>query len=197
MPRDHYAVLGVDDDASQSDIKQAFRERALECHPDRAAEGQKEEAKNEFLRVRRAFDVLSDPKQRAAYDANGRRESGQGASGSASSNGRAAPGPRSQSFKEQWRANQSKRVRVRRSLFEQIDGLWVDQEAVHNRTSVAVPVGAILGFILYLYEPQFIYATDVFLVDLALCTLLGGAHGYVLGSAWAYVSLAWDRRRPR
>jgi curved DNA-binding protein CbpA len=192
MSRDHYAVLGVDDDASQSDIKQAFRERALECHPDRAAEDRKEEAKNEFLRVRRAFDVLSDPKQRAAYDANGKEAS----SGESTANGTVhARRSRRQSFKEQWRAKQSQRVRVNRSLFDQIDGLWVDRKALDRRTSLTVPLFAVLGFALFLYEPQYIYATDIYLLDLALCTLLGAAQGYVVGSAWAYLDLAWERRQ--
>lgn len=189
MERDHYAVLGVGHDASQADIKNAFRERALECHPDRADENEKAAAKDEFLRVRKAFDVLSDPKRRAAYDANGAA-----ASNGVSSNGEATSQPRSQSFKEQWRKNQSRRVRVRRSIFENIDGLWVDKEVVDHRTSIAVPLGAFLGFALFLYDPHFIYATDIFLVDLALCSLLGGAQGYVLGSAWGYLDLVWRRR---
>lgn len=188
MSRDYYAVLGVGEDASQSEIKQAFRERALECHPDRAAEDQKDTAKDEFLRVRKAFDVLSDPKKRAAYDANGREDT----EGS-TSQGATQARPRKQSFKDQWRANQSKRVRVHRSLFDQIDGLWVDREAVDQRTSRTVPLFALLGFTLFLYEPQFIYATDIYVVDLALCTLIGAAQGYVIGSAWAYLDLAWER----
>ncbi|MFP4227543.1 MAG: J domain-containing protein [Salinivenus sp.] len=189
MPRDHYTVLGIGRDASQSEIKQAYRERALECHPDRAAEDRKAAAKDEFLRVRKAFDVLSNPKTRAAYDANG-----SDANGASTRNGRAPDRPRPQSFKEQWRAHKSKRVRVRASVFENIDGLWVDQKAVDRRTSVAVPLFGLIGFGLFLYDPHYIYATDIFLIDLALCTLLGAAHGYVLGSAWAYLDLAWERR---
>lgn len=190
MKRDYYAVLGVGEDASQSEIKQAYRERALECHPDRAAEDEKDAAKNEFLRVRKAFDVLSDPKRRAAYDANGKEPSG-----GSTTNGTVHARPRRQSFKEQWRAKQSQRVRVDRSLFDQIDGLWVDRKALDRRTSVTVPLFAVLGFALFLYEPQYIYATDVYLLDLALCTLLGAAQGYVVGSAWAYLDLTWQRRR--
>lgn len=188
MSRDHYAVLGIGRDASQSQIKEAYRERALECHPDRATEEEKDAAKDEFLRVRKAFDVLSDPKTRAAYDANGREDAGESTT---SSPVRARS--RKESFKEQWRANRSKRVRVQRSLFDQVDGLWVDRKALDRRTSLTVPLFAVLGFALFLYEPQYIYATDVYLVDLALCTLLGAAQGYVIGSAWAYLDLAWKR----
>lgn len=190
MKRDHYAVLGVGRDANQSEIKEAYRERALECHPDRATEGEKDAAKDEFLRVRKAFDVLSDPKKRAAYDANGRDVTDE-----SNTNGSVSARPRKQSFKEQWRANQSNRVRVHRSLFDQIDGLWVDREALDQRTSLTVPLFASLGFALFLYEPQYIYATDIYVVDLALCTLIGAAQGYVVGSAWAYLDLAWERYR--
>lgn len=189
--RDPYAVLGVGRDASQDDIKTAFRERALECHPDRVAENKKAAAKDEFLRVQEAFDVLSDPERRAAYDANGTTETKGATDGGAS-----GAAPRSRSFKEAWRRNQSKRVRVRRSVFENIHGGWVDREVVDQATSVAVPLCAFLGFALFVYRPNAIYATNVYLVDLALCTLLGGAHGYVLGSAWGYLGIAWDRMRP-
>lgn len=189
MPRDYYAVLGIGRDASQSEIKQAYRERALECHPDRAADDQKAAAKDEFLRVRKAFDVLSNPKTRAAYDANG-----SGEAGDPTHAGGAPDRPRPQSFKEQWRAHKTAHVRVRSSVFENIDGLWVDQKAVDNRTSLAVPLFGLLGVALFLYDPQSIYATDIFLLDLALCTLLGAAFGYVLGSAWAYLDLALERR---
>ncbi len=189
MKRDYYAVLGVGRDAKQSEIKEAYRARALECHPDRASDDQKEAAKDEFLRVRKAFDVLSDPQRRAAYDANGR----EGAEDSARNGTSTTVRPRKQSFKEQWRANQSKRVRVHRSLFDQIDGLWVDREALDRRTARTVPVFAALGFALFLYDPQYIYATDIYVVDLALCTLIGAAQGYVVGSAWAYLDLAWER----
>jgi len=189
--RDPYAVLGIGRDATQEDIKAAFRERALECHPDRVADGKKTAAKDEFLRVQEAFDVLSDPERRAAYDANG------GPEAEGTTNGAASGSPsRSRSFKEAWRRNQSKRVRVRRSVFENIRGGWVDREAVDQATSVAVPLCAFLGFVLFVYRPNAIYATDIYLVDLALCTLLGGAHGYVLGSAWGHLGLAWDRMRP-
>jgi len=178
MERDPYSVLGVGPDASQADIKQAFRERALECHPDRADDHEKAAAKDEFLRVQEAFDVLSDPEKRAAYDA----------SGSDGSTEETAPPPRTRSFKDEWR-RRSGRVRVRRSIFENVNGLWATQEVVNDRTSVAVYACAVLGFGLFLYDPHFIYGTGVYLIDLAFCTLLGGAHGYVLGSLWGHLDL--------
>ncbi len=63
---DHYAVLGVPQDGSAEDIKRAFRKLALECHPDVA--GDDPQAAERFKRVRTAYEVLADPKERARYD---------------------------------------------------------------------------------------------------------------------------------
>ena len=67
---DLYAVLGVSSTASQDDIKKAFRQKAAEFHPDRNSS---ELAPARFRAVREAYDVLSDPGQRADYDDNRRR----------------------------------------------------------------------------------------------------------------------------
>jgi len=184
MKRDHYAVLGVGRNASQADIKDAFRERAFECHPDQVGEHEKSEAKTEFLRVQEAFDVLSDPDKRAAYDASDQHGPGQGTGTTAS--------PRTRSFKNAWR-RRSGRAHIRRSIFENVNGMWMGQKVVSDRTSAAVYVGGGLGLSMFLYDPHFIYATDVYLADLALCTLLGGGLGYVLGSLWGYVDLLRER----
>lgn len=63
---DHYAVLGVSKDGSAEEIKRAFRKLALACHPDVA--GDDPAAAERFKRVRAAYEVLSDPAERARYD---------------------------------------------------------------------------------------------------------------------------------
>lgn len=60
--RDLYRVLGVSPDASEEDIKRAYRRRARESHPD--AGGDEED----FKEVQHAYQVLSDPRRRARYD---------------------------------------------------------------------------------------------------------------------------------
>ncbi len=63
---DYYEVLGVDRDASQEDVKRAFRKLARETHPD--ANPDDPEAEARFREVAEAYEVLSDQQKRAAYD---------------------------------------------------------------------------------------------------------------------------------
>jgi len=67
---DYYEVLGVNKDASAEEIKKAYRRQALEWHPDRHKED-KEAAEKKFKEINEAYQVLSDPKKRAAYDQYG------------------------------------------------------------------------------------------------------------------------------
>ena len=63
-PDGHYARLGIDPAATQPQIAKAFRTRARILHPDVPRTGNAEA----FLRLKQAYDVLSDPERRAAYD---------------------------------------------------------------------------------------------------------------------------------
>jgi molecular chaperone DnaJ len=66
MGKDYYKTLGVDKNASQEDIKKAFRKKAHECHPDKAGG---DEAK--FKELNEAYQVLGDAKKRSQYDQYG------------------------------------------------------------------------------------------------------------------------------
>jgi molecular chaperone DnaJ len=68
MP-DYYEVLGVARDATQEDIKRAFRKRARQTHPD--ANPGDVDAEHRFREIAEAYEVLSDPQKRAAYDRGG------------------------------------------------------------------------------------------------------------------------------
>ena len=77
MPRDHYSLLGVSRDASDADIKKAYRKEALKWHPDKNPDN-KEAAEKRFKEISEAFKVLSDPDERAHYDRYGEtRQQGQ------------------------------------------------------------------------------------------------------------------------
>ena len=66
MSRDYYAVLGVSRDASDDEIKRAFRQKAKQYHPDANPEDSTAEAR--FKEVNEAYEVLSDEEKRSAYD---------------------------------------------------------------------------------------------------------------------------------
>ena len=66
MPRDYYDILGVKRDASEEEVKRAYRRRARELHPD--ANPDNVEAEKEFKEVAAAYQVLSDPENRSRYD---------------------------------------------------------------------------------------------------------------------------------
>nr|CAG4644058.1 EOG090X085R [Lepidurus arcticus] len=63
----HYEVLSVPRDASDDEIKKSYRKLALKWHPDKNLDNQ-EVSQKEFLLIQAAFDVLSDPHERAWYD---------------------------------------------------------------------------------------------------------------------------------
>ena len=68
--KDYYAVLGVAKDASEKDIKNAYRTLAKKYHPD-VYDGDKEEGANKFKEVQEAYSVLIDPNKRAVHDNGG------------------------------------------------------------------------------------------------------------------------------
>jgi len=67
--RDYYEVLGVARTAELAEIKKAFRRLARDCHPDVNPEDPEAEAR--FKECAEAWEVLSDPERRPAYDLHG------------------------------------------------------------------------------------------------------------------------------
>ncbi len=63
----HYETLGVPENADESTIKKAYRKLALEFHPDKTGGDRVKEEK--FKEISQAYEVLSNPEKRAAYDA--------------------------------------------------------------------------------------------------------------------------------
>lgn len=65
----YYEVLGIERQATEDEIKKAYRKKALELHPDRNY-GDVENATTKFAEVQSAYEVLSDPQERAWYDSH-------------------------------------------------------------------------------------------------------------------------------
>ncbi len=66
----HFSVLGIKPSAKEDDIKKAYRRLSNKYHPDKliaASEDEKAEAVQQLERVKKAYEVLSDPKLRSAF----------------------------------------------------------------------------------------------------------------------------------
>ncbi len=69
--RDYYEILGVPKNASDDEIKKAYRKLAMKHHPDRNQGDAAKEAEAKFKEAKEAYEMLSDAEKRAAYDQYG------------------------------------------------------------------------------------------------------------------------------
>lgn len=76
MPRDYYEILGVSKSATEQELKRSYRKLAMKYHPDRNPDDKDAEAK--FKEASEAYEILSDPQKRAAYDQFGHAGINQG-----------------------------------------------------------------------------------------------------------------------
>ena len=71
MDKDYYGILGVKKDATDAEIKSAYRNLAKQYHPDKfstASESEKKSAEEKFKDINQAYSVLSDKEKRTNYD---------------------------------------------------------------------------------------------------------------------------------
>lgn len=80
MSKDYYSILGVNKNATQAEIKKAYRTLAVKWHPDKN-QNNKEQAEQKFKEINGAYEILSDPNKRSNYDLHGDDMSSQGMGG--------------------------------------------------------------------------------------------------------------------
>ena len=68
---DYYEILGVPRDASEKQIKRAYKRLSLKYHPDRVKDMSRSEAEKKFEEIANAYEVLSDPQKKRIYDTQG------------------------------------------------------------------------------------------------------------------------------
>ena len=68
--KDYYGILGVGRNATEGEIKKAYRKLAMKYHPDRNP-GKEKEANEKFKQINEAYEVLGDPEKRKQYDMYG------------------------------------------------------------------------------------------------------------------------------
>ncbi|MCX8586796.1 MULTISPECIES: molecular chaperone DnaJ [unclassified Gilliamella] len=80
--KDYYETLGVSKSATEAEIKKAYKRLAMKYHPDKNQDN-KAEAEAKFKEVKEAYEILTDPQKKAAYDQYGHAafEQGQGGAG--------------------------------------------------------------------------------------------------------------------
>ena len=71
--KDYYDTLGVPKNASDEDIKKAYRKQAMKHHPDRNQGDSGKVSEEKFKEAKEAYEMLSDENKRAAYDQSAMR----------------------------------------------------------------------------------------------------------------------------
>uniref|UniRef100_A0A0K0F8Z4 DnaJ homolog dnj-20 n=1 Tax=Strongyloides venezuelensis TaxID=75913 RepID=A0A0K0F8Z4_STRVS len=90
MGKDYYKILGIDKNASEADIKKAYRKMAMKYHPDKNKDPS---AEAKFKEVAEAYDVLSDPQKKEVFDKYGEEGlKGTGGGGPGGNGGASGPG---------------------------------------------------------------------------------------------------------
>ena len=142
----YYDVLGVSTNATPEEIKEAYRKRAFETHPDRQGEGDTHEA---FVEVRAAYETLSDPQTRARYDRKRKRQnhSDAGSDQRASADESFAQEP-GQAVRRQYRQRRQRRsasTRRRRTMVSVADAPPDVMKYAMTIVAVALVIYAIVG----------------------------------------------------
>jgi curved DNA-binding protein CbpA len=142
---DYYAVLGIDQTADARTVRKAYLKLSLQYHPDKNVNSDPQAAQRQFVRIGQAYQVLSDPTQRAAYDRY-RRNATRTRTGTRNQSNASSPAPPFRPDEQEFRPPEPQQYETYREAFDATMA-GMSEEELHDTMGAAAMIGSIVGSI--------------------------------------------------